>query len=222
MTVNVYTRYSDSKCYVKVVASSVDITFTPTPPFGYLCRTVLPIDLSGFDESSHDLRLSANPLVLRSKNLLAEAALETSKIASSLHIRGINFKRLKCFDLFARRVSDRKLTKQFHLNLSGLNLNSIPFPIALFRKVRTLDLKNNDLRMVPKDILALPHLKEVDLRNNKIVELPDWCYTKCPKVVFHIDGIPERENYAWMFDQIKENQQELDAGSVACCDDVGV
>jgi hypothetical protein len=222
MTVNVYTHRLNSKCYVRVVAPAVDITYTPAPPLGYLCRTVLPLDLSDYQITSHYLGTSIHPYATRTKSLLAEAASGIKAIAMRLELPGIHFDRLGCFSEFADRVTQHKLTGRQHLDLSDLGLKLLPFQISLFREVRTLDLQNNALRIVPIDLLALPHLEVVDLRKNPIVELPKWCCRELPGVEFLTDIIKDREESPRSMMSVSDDDQQASfQGSVACCDDVG-
>lgn len=67
------------------------------------------------------------------------------------------------FDLFSASEID----------LSGLNLTSLPAYIGTLRRAQIINLSHNTLTAIPHNIFALPHLTELDLSNNELLALPD-------------------------------------------------
>lgn len=60
-----------------------------------------------------------------------------------------------------------------HLDLSGLNLSTVPSELALFTGLTRLDLSHNRLSQLPENIGNFSHLWKLDLSHNKLSELPE-------------------------------------------------
>ena len=58
------------------------------------------------------------------------------------------------------------------LNLSGLNMRSVPKEIGLFKNLRSLTLSNNRLTNLPDELGHLKKLEMLDLNRNQLTALP--------------------------------------------------
>ena len=56
--------------------------------------------------------------------------------------------------------------KVTRLNLSGMNMESLPQEISLFKNLTYLNLRNNHLRIFPEELSKLQNLKVLDLGGN--------------------------------------------------------
>jgi len=59
-----------------------------------------------------------------------------------------------------------------YLDLSWLNITTLPTEITQLTHLEALDLYNNRLVTLPAEIGQLVHLKRLDLRNNQLATLP--------------------------------------------------
>ena len=62
--------------------------------------------------------------------------------------------------------------KVTRLNLSGMNMESLPQEISLFKNLTYLNLRNNHFKIFPEELLKLQHLKVLDVGENLFSSLP--------------------------------------------------
>jgi Leucine-rich repeat (LRR) protein len=62
--------------------------------------------------------------------------------------------------------------KVTRLNLSGLNMESLPQEISLFKNLRYLNLRNNHFKIFPEELSKLQNLKVLDVGENLFSSLP--------------------------------------------------
>ncbi len=101
---------------------------------------------------------------LQAKNILRICEKHNLQVEGEGIARCRNFKHL---------VSSKQFNPE-NLDLSGLNLDCLPFHLGLCKNITTLDLSNNSLRVLSKGLLYLERLKVIDLKGNPILELPAW------------------------------------------------
>lgn len=70
------------------------------------------------------------------------------------------------------------------LDLSKLDLTSLPYNISLFTNVKVLDLSHNKLYMFPKELEQLTNLEEINITDNSLWEDPPaWIKERNIRVV---------------------------------------
>jgi Leucine-rich repeat (LRR) protein len=62
--------------------------------------------------------------------------------------------------------------KVTRLNLSGMNMESLPQEISLFKNLIYLNLRNNHFKIFPEELSKLQHLKVLDVGENLFSSLP--------------------------------------------------
>lgn len=62
--------------------------------------------------------------------------------------------------------------KVTRLNLSGMNMESLPQAISLFKNLTYLNLRNNHLRIFPEELSKLQSLKVLDVGGNLFSTIP--------------------------------------------------
>jgi internalin A len=71
-----------------------------------------------------------------------------------------------------RKINYAREENSHILNLSSLNLESIPEQVTIPTSVKILDLSNNKLTTFPKFITTSPNLQELNLSRNQLTKLP--------------------------------------------------
>jgi len=67
----------------------------------------------------------------------------------------------------------KKFTRE-RLNLSGLELSTVPYVGSIFRQLKVLSLRNNNLTTIPVEIcITTANLEELVLSENKLTDIPD-------------------------------------------------
>lgn len=88
-----------------------------------------------------------------------------------LQIEGEGIERCRNF----KHLIDRGVHYEV-LDLSGLEIDCLPFQVGFFRDVKQLNLSGNKLRFLPPTLKCMQHLKVINLTGNPIakLEFPDW------------------------------------------------
>ena len=71
-----------------------------------------------------------------------------------------------------RRVSKAKWEGDVELDLSGLELQNMPFELNQLTQLQSLNLSDNRLKTVLNSISRLTQLQSLDLNNNRLTTLP--------------------------------------------------
>jgi internalin A len=73
-----------------------------------------------------------------------------------------------------RRIALARSSKDKHLDLSGLELTSIPSDVSALTLVQTLDLSDNQITTIPESLGQLTDLRSLRLHQNQISVIPDF------------------------------------------------
>jgi Leucine-rich repeat (LRR) protein len=89
------------------------------------------------------------------------------------------FNKLEDIYLTGNSKKKNKLSKEIirlehlkHLNLIGLNIDSLPESIYHLSELQTINLDNNDLKLLNENISSLAKLTIISLKNNPIEAIP--------------------------------------------------
>lgn len=158
-----------------IVVESLHLTFQITR-LGTLTRVL--DQRSDLNERVWDSQVTypldfRHPHINQVNDLIRRTAENIQKIALrlNLHVEGEG---IECCENFNGLIESNKLDQKEELDLSGLELDYLPFHIGMFKKLQTLNLSHNHLRILPPDISLLTHLKVINLTGNEIVTLPTW------------------------------------------------
>lgn len=108
-----------------------------------------------------------------------------------------------------RRIKYALLNKTKKLNLSNLNLTTIPSSISKLKNIESLDISNNQITEIPETIAELDNLKSLTITSNKIKSIPSHLSKLKYLEIINISG-NEIENIDDIFKKIP-NLKELKA-----------
>jgi internalin A len=72
-----------------------------------------------------------------------------------------------------RRIERTRRSNATELDLSGLNLTTLPESLNQLSQLQTLSLSNNQLTAVPESLCQLSQLQNLDVSNNQLTALPE-------------------------------------------------
>jgi len=94
------------------------------------------------------------------------------------------------FEEAVRRIDEAKRSRSLDLNLSGLNLDTIPDSLAQLSNLQSLDLMNNQIGTIPDSLAQLSNLQFLDLDNNQIGTIPDSFRQDSELTLLYLHGNP--------------------------------
>jgi hypothetical protein len=80
---------------------------------------------------------------------------------------------MKGFEQAVRWIDEARDSKTRDLDLSGLNLNTIPDSLVQLSDLQSLNLSNNQISTIPDSLVQLVKLKGLQLQHNQIVTIPE-------------------------------------------------
>ena len=71
------------------------------------------------------------------------------------------------------RIEEARRSGAASLDLSGLNLSTVPDSLAQLPNLQTLNLSGNQITAIPHSFTQLTNLRSLDLGFNRITPIPD-------------------------------------------------
>lgn len=205
MTVHLY-RFRGHQEFAIVDQGSLNLTCSVNI-LGHLSEDVIPSNQALDCVGSYDLSETRVPLVKKVNNLIEQYVDNIRKIALRFECN-VEGEGIACCRNFKEMIQRQCLNRFEILDLSGLGIDLLPFHIGFFRKIKQLNLSNNQLRVLPLDLCKLESLEVIDLTGNPIVEIPDWLAENA-RLKILMDG-PDNDRDDWAQDTYEGMYDPID------------
>lgn len=161
MSIHIY--QSQGKQFFVVDPESLYLIYSSNP-IGSLVREE-EIPPSAEKTVEYDFDHPTDPRVRRIRELFEKYIVNMQKIADRLNLEVKGDGPTYCRN-FKEIVLSSDIIAKRELDLSGLDLDLLPFIISVFSSVTELNLSHNNLKRLPEDLRLLRNLRRIDVSNN--------------------------------------------------------
>lgn len=156
---------SQGKQFVIVDPESLNLAYSLNILNDLVREIETPAEMEKINE--YDFDQTINPIVRRVKELFEKYVPSIRKIADRLGLNAEGEGLVYCRN-FKKILLGSDVVAERKLDLSGLDLDLVPFVISFFSSTTEIDLSNNNLRILPDDLKLMPNLQIVRLANNPL------------------------------------------------------